>query len=228
MWELVKAGGWLMTPLILCSIIACAIIIERSLRLRMDKIVPRQLVNTYARQIQNKQLNAAQLEQLRHSSVLGDVLATGIQSASRGQAYTEQQLQISANEQIHQLEKNLNFLGTIGSIAPLLGLLGTVIGIIEAFLAVNAGGVTDPAMLASGISQALITTAAGMVVAIPALIAYRYFQRKVLDITIAIELQANQLLILLFHADGVDSSFVKKDTQSIIAEDVMELQHEAS
>ncbi len=213
MWELVKAGGWLMMPLILCSIAACAIIIERGLRLRRDKMLPPQLLASHAEQIQAHQVNVAQLQELKECSVLGAVLASGIQSAHRGQAYTEQQLQLTAAEQVHKLEKNLNFLGTIGAIAPLLGLLGTVLGIIESFMAVSAGGVTDPAMLASGISQALITTAAGMVVAIPALVAYRYFQRRVLDITIALELQANQLLILLFHAEDADPAYttVKAD-----------------
>lgn len=209
MWELVKAGGWLMMPLILCSIAACAIIIERALRLRKDKLLPDHLLATWADQIQTRQVNASQLQTIREGSALGAVLASGIQSAHRGQAYTEQQLQLCAAEQTHSLEKNLNFLGTIGAIAPLLGLLGTVLGIIESFMAVSAGGVTDPAMLASGISQALITTAAGMVVAIPALVAYRYFQRRVLDITMALELQANQLLILLFHAEDADPAFTK-------------------
>jgi biopolymer transport protein ExbB len=209
MWELVKAGGWLMMPLILCSIAACAIIIERSLRLRKARLLPDQLLASHADQIQAHQVNLSQLQSLKESSVLGAILASGIQSAHRGQAYTEQQLQLTAAEQVHLLEKNLNFLGTIGAIAPLLGLLGTVIGIIESFMAVSAGGVTDPAMLASGISQALITTAAGMVVAIPALVAYRYFQRRVLDITIALELQANQLLILLFHAQDADPAMTR-------------------
>ena len=207
MWELVKAGGWLMMPLILCSIAACIIIIERGLRLRKERLMPDQLLATYADQIQARQLSVQQLESLKEGSVLGSILASGIKSAHRGQAYTEQQLQLTAAEQVHLLEKNLNFLGTIGAIAPLLGLLGTVVGIIEAFLAVSAGGVTDPTMMAAGISQALITTAAGMVVAIPALVAYRYFQRRVLDITIALELQANQLLILLFHAEDADPAF---------------------
>lgn len=221
MWELVKAGGWLMMPLILCSIAACAIIIERALRLRRDKLLPHQLLASYAGQIQARQLDASQLQALKDSSVLGAVLASGIKSAHRGQAYTEQQLQLTAAEQTHLLERNLTFLGTIGAIAPLLGLLGTVLGIIESFMAVSAGGVTDPAMMASGISQALIATAAGMVVAIPALVAYRYFQRRVLDMTIALELQANQLLILLFHAEDADPALTTLE-QDYPARDAVE------
>lgn len=204
MWELVKAGGWLMLPLVICSIAMCAIIIERAFRLRLAKIAPPALLTQTTKQLRNgtfkESANTSSLKQLKANSLLGDMLATGIESQPHGFHYTENQMQARANELVHGLEKNLNFLGTIGAIAPLLGLLGTVIGIIEAFMAVNAGGVTDPAMLASGISQALITTAAGMVVAIPALVAYRYFQRKIVDITLQLETQGNQLLNSLFYS----------------------------
>ena len=201
MWEMVKAGGWLMLPLVICSIAMCAIIIERAIRLRLQKIAPAGLNSQISKQLRAGTLNAQALRQLKQQSVLGDILATGIESQPHGFNFTENQMQTRANELVHLLEKNLNFLGTIGAIAPLLGLLGTVIGIIESFMAVNAGGVTDPAMLASGISQALITTAAGMVVAIPALIAYRYFQRKIVDIAMHLETQGNQLINILFYSD---------------------------
>ncbi len=201
MWELVKAGGVLMLPLILCSIAMCAIIIERAIRLRLDKIAPATLMTQVNKQLRADTLNAQSIVKLQQNSVLGDLLATGIQSRAHGFQFTENQMQTRANELIHQLEKNLNFLGTIGAIAPLLGLLGTVIGIIGAFMAVNAGGVTDPAMLAAGVSQALITTAAGMVVAIPALVAYRYFQRRIVDIAMLLETRGNQLLSMLFYQD---------------------------
>ncbi|RZA01249.1 MAG: MotA/TolQ/ExbB proton channel family protein [Moraxellaceae bacterium] len=201
MWELVKAGGWLMLPLVICSIAMCAIIIERAIRLRLSSLAPPALLTQTTKQLRTGSFNAQSLKQLKASSLLGDMLATGIESHPHGFQFTENQMQARANELVHGLEKNLNFLGTIGAIAPLLGLLGTVIGIIEAFMAVNAGGVTDPAMLAAGISQALITTAAGMVVAIPALVAYRYFQRKIVDITLQLETQGNQLLNSLFYSD---------------------------
>ncbi|WP_026470595.1 MotA/TolQ/ExbB proton channel family protein [Alkanindiges illinoisensis] len=201
MWEMVKAGGWLMLPLVICSIAMCAIIIERAIRLRIQTIAPAGLTSQISKQLRAGSINAQALRQLRQQSVLGDILATGIESQPHGFNFTENQMQTRANELVHLLEKNLNFLGTIGAIAPLLGLLGTVIGIIESFMAVNAGGVTDPAMLAAGISQALITTAAGMVVAIPALIAYRYFQRKIVDISMQLETQGNQLINILFYSD---------------------------
>ncbi|XID75910.1 MotA/TolQ/ExbB proton channel family protein [Alkanindiges sp. WGS2144] len=212
MWELVKAGGWLMLPLIICSIAMCAIIIERSIRLRIDKIAPAGLTGQISKQVRAGAVNKQVLSQLKQRSVLGDLLATGIESQPHGFNFTENQMQTRANELVHSLEKNLNFLGTIGAIAPLLGLLGTVIGIIESFMAVNAGGVTDPAMLAAGISQALITTAAGMVVAIPALIAYRYFQRRIVDIAMQLETQGNQLINILFYSEVKPSQLSVSDS----------------
>lgn len=203
MWELIKAGGWLMLPLVLCSIAACAIIIERGIRLQRQKIVPDNLLQHVMTQLNSDQISAEFLDQVEKQSTLGSVLAQGIKNAPHGLLYTEQQMQTCANEQIHFLEKNLNFLGTIGAIAPLLGLLGTVIGIIESFMAVSGGGVTDPSMLASGISQALITTAGGMVVAIPAMIAHRYYQRRILDYSVVVESQANQLITHLFHKQAI-------------------------
>ena len=107
-------------------------------------------------------------------------------------------MQNRASVQVHQLEKNINMLGTIGAIAPLLGLLGTVLGIISSFLAITDGAMQDPTMLAAGVSQALITTAAGMIVAIPALVAYRYFQRRIIDINAQFETQAGLMIQELY------------------------------
>ena len=194
MWELVKAGGWLMAPIVVCSVLALAIILERSLRLRTQKVAPDGLANAVIAHLRHQPAEASWLAQLAAGSPLGDVLATGIRFAAGGLDYVQMQMQARANTHIHALEKHLNLLGTIGQIAPLLGLLGTVLGIIEAFLAVNAGGVTDPALLAAGISQALITTAAGMVVAVPALVAYRHYQRKVIDLAVNMEAQCSLLV----------------------------------
>lgn len=193
MWELVYAGGWLMAPIVLCSVVALVIILERAIRLRVHKVAPRGLVEVLVKKVDQGQLGEQELRQIQHASPLGDILATGILNAGAGLDYMTLQMQSRASTQIHRLEKNLNLLGTIGNVAPLLGLLGTVLGIIQSFLAVNAGGTTDPALLAGGISQALITTAAGMLVAIPALVAYRYYQRKVLDLAVEMEEQASRL-----------------------------------
>jgi biopolymer transport protein ExbB len=193
MWELVKAGGWLMAPIVLCSVLALVIILERGIRLRFRKIAPAGLAQSLIKKIDQGQLDESTLRHIQHASPLGDVLATGVLHAAGGLDYMTLQMQSRASTQIHRLERHLNLLGTIGNISPLLGLLGTVLGIISAFLAVNAGGMTDPAMMAAGISQALITTAAGMVVAVPALTAYRYYQRKVIDIAVEMEEQASLL-----------------------------------
>lgn len=193
MWELVYAGGWLMAPIVLCSVVALVIILERAIRLRAHKVAPRGLVEVLVKKVDQGQLGEQELRQIQHATPLGDILATGVLNAGAGLDYMTLQMQSRASTQIHRLEKNLNLLGTIGNIAPLLGLLGTVLGIIQSFLAVNAGGATDPALLAGGISQALITTAAGMLVAIPALVAYRYYQRKVLDLAVEMEEQASRL-----------------------------------
>jgi len=116
--------------------------------------------------------------------------------------------------QVHQLEKNINMLGTIGAIAPLLGLLGTVLGIISSFLAITDGAMQDPTMLAAGVSQALITTAAGMIVAIPALVAYRYFQRRIIDINAQFETQAGLMIQELYDYQLLENTHTAGFNQS--------------
>lgn len=194
MLEFIKAGGWLMIPLLFCSIVALSISIERFIRLKRQNIVPKNLVNEVLLRSQSGNLTAPD-EQTLFKSPLGKILQKGYTHRYKNPEFVSLQMQTEASVQISQLEKNINFLGTIGSVAPLLGLLGTVLGIIEAFLSVNSGGVTDPALLAEGVSKALITTAAGMIVAIPALIAYRYFQRVIVELVVEMEQQAT-----LYHA----------------------------
>ncbi|KAA8735650.1 MotA/TolQ/ExbB proton channel family protein [Acinetobacter qingfengensis] len=211
MWEFIKAGGWLMLPLVLCSIAALAIIIERFLRLKRIWVAPTQLCQQAILKLHSHQFNSDYEQQLSKIS-LGQILLKGYQFRQENPEFVKAQMQAEAAIQINQLEKNINFLGTIGSIAPLLGLLGTVLGIIEAFLAVNAGGITDPAMLANGVSKALITTAAGMIVAIPALIFYRYFQRLIVEYVVEMEQQAT-----IFHAALFYDKSAK--TQPLIQQD---------
>lgn len=199
MWEFIKAGGWLMLPLLACSIAALAITIERFMRLKRSRIVPRNLVNEVLLRSSSDNLSV-QDQQTLFKSPLGKILQKGYMFRFKNAEFVKIQMQTEASVQISQLEKNINFLGTIGAIAPLLGLLGTVLGIIEAFLAVNSGGVTDPAMLANGVSKALITTAAGMIVAIPSLVAYRYFQRVVVELVVEMEQQATLYHAILFYS----------------------------
>lgn len=195
MWELVKAGGWLMLPIIMCSVVALVIIIERGKVLRMAMIAPSGLREQLIEQLRDKgDIAKSTLMTIKDASPLGDILATGLLYRQHGLDSMTMHMQNRASVQIHQLEKNINMLGTIGAIAPLLGLLGTVLGIIVSFLAVTDGSMQDPAMLAGGVSQALITTAGGMFVAIPALVAYRYYQRRIVDINAKFENEAGLLI----------------------------------
>lgn len=195
MWELIKAGGWLMLPIVICSVVALVITLERAKRLRFASVAPKQLRETLIEQLKNKgDIDRAQLADVKQSSPLGDILATGLMYRQYGLESMTMHMQNRASVQIHALEKNINMLGTIGAITPLLGLLGTVLGIISSFLAITDGAMQDPTMLAAGVSQALITTAGGMFVAIPALVAYRFFQRRVVDINAQFETQAGLLI----------------------------------
>lgn len=195
MWELVKAGGWLMLPIVLCSVVALVIIIERSIRLQFDKVTPSRLREQLIRRLrENGDISRTQLLNVKEKTPLGDILATGLMYRHYGLDSMTMHMQNRASVQTHRLETNINMLGTIGAIAPLLGLLGTVLGIISSFLALTDVAMQDPTLLAAGVSQALITTAAGMIVAIPALVAYRYFQRRIVDINARFETEAGLLL----------------------------------
>lgn len=194
MWELIKAGGWLMLPLVLCSIFTIAISIERFIRLRRASVLPKKLL------IQKNQPITAVIENLKadqnaSQSSLGFIFHEGLDAAAKGEQFARAQMEATASREISYLEKNINFLGTLSAAAPLLGLLGTVVGIIESFLVIDLGSNSNPTMMIPGISKALITTAAGMLIAIPALFAYRYFQRLVQEYVAELEQQAT-----LFHA----------------------------
>ncbi|HKJ76149.1 MAG TPA: MotA/TolQ/ExbB proton channel family protein [Gammaproteobacteria bacterium] len=179
MFELVTAGGWLMVPIILCSIVAAAIIAERLWALRQDRVVPRQLVAQIWQWYRERQLGAERVKALRDGSHLGRVLAAGLMNVRHSREVMKESIEEAGRQVVHELERYLNTLGTIAAITPLLGLLGTVIGMIKVFTTITAMGVGDPKVLADGISEALITTAAGLSVAIPALMFYRYFRGKV-------------------------------------------------
>lgn len=199
MWELVKAGGWLMLPIVICSVVALVIVLERAKQLRFSLVAPEGLREALIEQLQKSgDISRSQLLEIKEESPLGDILATGLLHRQHGLESMTMHMQNRASVQIHALEKNINMLGTIGAITPLLGLLGTVLGIITSFLAVTDGLMQDPTMLAGGVSQALITTAGGMFVAIPALVTYRYFQRRVVDINAKFETEAGLLVQELY------------------------------
>lgn len=194
MWELVKAGGWLMIPLVLCSIFTVAITIERFIRLKRSMVLPKELLLNGGQDVHQVVQQLQNSKSLQLSS-LGRILVSGLNSQKQTEQYARAQMEATASQEICFLEKNINFLGTLSAVAPLLGLLGTVVGIIESFLVIDMGSNSNPTMMIPGISKALITTAAGMLIAIPALFAYRYFQRLVQEYVAELEQQST-----LFHA----------------------------
>lgn len=194
MWELIKAGGWLMLPIILSSVVAAAIVLERLWTLRSARVAPPNLVGQAWRWIKEGQLDANRLKSLRADSPLGEVLAAGLANARHGREVMKEAIQEAASKVIHELERYLSTLGTIAAVAPLLGLLGTVIGMIDVFNAVMLQGTGNTAVLAGGISKALITTAAGLTVAIPALFFHRFLVRRVDELVVAMEQEATRLV----------------------------------
>jgi biopolymer transport protein ExbB len=200
MMDALIAGGWLMIPLLGCSLVATVIIIERLWTLRARRIAPFGLGQEVCGRVAHGQINLYWLE---GHSPLGGVLAAGLRNARLGHEQVRARLQEAGTAVIHDMERFLSPLGTIAAITPLIGLLGTVVGMIEVFSVIVAGeGVNRTADLAGGISRALVTTAAGLTVAIPALMFHRYFQRRVEDITVRMEEQAGQVVEFLAHYPG--------------------------
>ncbi|MEE8107807.1 MAG: MotA/TolQ/ExbB proton channel family protein [Gammaproteobacteria bacterium] len=194
MFEIVKSGGLLMIPILGCSVVAAAIIIERLWTLQQKRVLPDNLSRTVWKWVEKKQLNDKNIKALDESSPLGAILAAGLMNRDRDRVVMKERIEDTGRHVIHDLERFLNSLGTIAAITPLLGLLGTVIGMVKVFSAITAHGVGDPSVLAQGISEALITTGAGLSVAIPALIGYRYLSSRVDGLVIQMEKEAMRLV----------------------------------
>lgn len=204
MVELVRAGGWLMLPIILCSILAIAITIERFWTLSSAKITPKYVLAQVWTWIKNNQLDAGKLRELRQSSPLGQLLAAGLLSSKHGRAAMIEGIEQAAAQVVHDLERYLNTLGTIAAITPLLGLLGTVVGMIQVFNEIMLQGTGNAGALAGGISQALISTAAGLTVAIPTFMLHRYFIRRVDSLVLNLEQESIKLVDALHTDRGVE------------------------
>lgn len=194
MYELVIAGGWLMLPIILCSVVAMAIIIERLWTLRSSRVVPDNLVSQVLQLHNEGQMTPENTVALKISSPLGCILAAALVNRTHGREIMKEAIEEVGHQVVHDLERYLNTLGTIASISPLLGLLGTVIGMIKVFSAITLVGVGDPTVLAGGISEALITTASGLSVAIPSLMFHRYFTGLVERLVVAMEEEALKMV----------------------------------
>lgn len=196
MWQIILAAGWPIWPLIIASVVAVAIIGERSFALREHLISPKNLLPEVQKWLAAGQINKDMITRLEQNSHLGRVFATALATAKQSRDVTKESIEETARAVAHELEKYLATLGTIATVAPLLGLLGTVIGMVELFGAFTTTG-HDVAQFARGISVALYNTAAGIVVAVPAMIAYRFFRTKVDAILIDMEQQAIKLVEIL-------------------------------
>jgi len=195
--EIVQSGGWLMVPILLCSVVAAAICVERVWTLQRSRIAPQNLLAQVWTALRGRDLGPDKLVELRGSSPLGVVLAAGIANAGRGREVIKEAMEEAAAQVTHDLERYLTSLGVIASISPLLGLLGTVVGMIEVFTALMLEGSGNASVLAGGISQALITTAAGLSVAIPSIMCHRFFQRRVDELVMTMEQEAVKLVDIL-------------------------------
>lgn len=185
--ELVLAGGPFMWPIILCSIIAAGIVLERMWTLQRRRVMPPDLTRRIWALVEAGQANDKVIAALEVNSPLGKLLATGLANRHRPRAVLMERLEDTGRHVAHDLDRFINTLGTIAGVAPLLGLLGTVVGIIKAFEAIHTQGLGDPRILSGGISEALLTTAAGLLVAIPSQVAYRYLRGRVDGTVVQIE-----------------------------------------
>jgi len=202
-FELLESGGLLMIPIMICSVLATGIIGERLWALRTSRILPQSLVPEIWHLYRQKKLDVAQIRMLRRGSPLGAILAAGLNNHRHGREVMKESIEETGRQVVHDLDRFLNTLGTIASITPLLGLLGTVVGMIKVFSVITTVGVGDPAVLAGGISEALITTAAGLSVAIPSVMFYRYFQGRVTELVLKMEEESLKLVEIL-HGNRED------------------------
>jgi biopolymer transport protein ExbB len=192
--ELIKAGGWVMLPILSLAVLALAIVVERFWSLRRKEILPPGLgaeVRDWAR---TRQLDPKHIDVLRRNSPLGELLAAALDLRQRSRELIKERVEDVGRHVVHDMERFLNTLGTIASVSPLLGLLGTVFGMIQMFLKILSTGVGDANQLAGGIGQALISTAAGLCVAIPAVMFHRYFRGLINQYVVEMEKQAIALI----------------------------------
>ena len=197
MFAIVQAAGWPIWFLLFASVIAVALIIERSVSLRASRIIPPTLLDQVISVYQRQGLSPEVIERLSRDSALGAVLAAGLRNLKSSRYVMKEAIEEAGRAAAHELERFLTTLGTIATAAPLLGLFGTVIGMIEIFGSQSPTGGTNPQQLAHGISIALYNTAFGLVVAVPSMIFYRYFRAKVDAMLVDMELQAIKLVEIL-------------------------------
>ena len=198
MLELIRAGGWPMIPLLLMSAVALGIIVERFWSLRPTRVLPPGLGDEVRAWVaRGKPLEVAHIDSLRSTSPLGALLAAALDVRMRSREEIRERVEDVGRHLVHRMERFLNTLGTIASAGPLLGLFGTVVGMIEMFLGILDHGIGDASQLAGGIGKALVCTAAGMLVAIPALAFHRYFRGRIAGYIVDMEHEAIRLMDVL-------------------------------
>ena len=197
MLDLIKAGGWLMAPIVACSFAAAIIIFERLLALRRARVLPERLLVILRRWIECGAVSPLDIQMLPLNSPLGRIVAVGLANRHRSREILRERVEDIGRHVVHELERFLNTLGTIAAISPLLGLLGTVAGMIKIFQIVSVQGNSNVSLLSVGIAEALMTTAAGLTVAIPSLLFYRYFHGRVDELVVRMEQETLELIDLL-------------------------------
>ena len=203
MLELIRAGGWPMIPLLLLSAVALGIIVERFWSLRPTRVLPPGLGDEVLAWVaRGKPLEPAHIDSLRSTSPLGALLASALDVRHRSREEVRERVEDVGRHLVHRMERFLNTLGTIASAGPLLGLFGTVVGMIEMFLGILDHGIGDASQLAGGIGKALVCTAAGMLVAIPALAFHRYFRGRIAGYIVDMEHEAIRLMDVLDAPPG--------------------------
>jgi biopolymer transport protein ExbB len=195
-WEIIQAAGWPIWPLIFASVVAVAIVVERFWTLRADSIAPKTLLPEVSRMVANGGISREACAKLAQHSLLGEIFAAALLNANNSREVIKESVEESGRVVVHKLERYMNTLGTIATVAPLLGLLGTVIGMVELFGAFTSTG-HDVAQFARGISVALYNTAGGIVVAVPAMIFHRYFRGKIDNFIVDMEQQAIKLVEII-------------------------------
>lgn len=194
MLHIIEAAGWPIWPIILCSIIAIAIIGERFYSLRHELVAPRSLLPRVIQEYRKSGVSADMLSGIAQSSLLGKVLAAGLKNVNSPREVMKESIEEAGRAASQELDRYLTTLGTIATMSPLLGLLGTIIGMIEIFGASTPTGITDPAQLAHGISIALYNAAFGIIVAVPSLVFYRHFRARADSLVVEMELQAVKMV----------------------------------
>jgi biopolymer transport protein ExbB len=194
MFEIVKSGGIMMGPIILASIVTAAIFLERLWTLQSKRVLPKELTEKVWRWVEQRQIQEKHIAALQQNSPLGKILAAGLVNRDRDRTVIRESIEDTGRHVVHELERFIGTLGTIASLSPLMGLLGTVFGMIRTFNAITTAGIGNPASLAGGIAEALITTAAGLTVAIPALLAYKYLRARVQALVVQMEKEAIKLV----------------------------------